>query len=276
MKARLVFGVPLFQAAEHLPEALESLLDQRGVNCAYVCVDDGRDEKTPEVVRRYTQRDPRLHYERNHERLGLALNWRRAFEVAVALHPEAEFFAWGSDHDVWHPHFAGRLVRALDRRPDAKLAYAREAVLTPQRALRRRTPCIDTTSIPSRAETVWRLAREMRAGQMVYGVFRIDAVHRAGGFRQVLFPDRLLLTEVALQGHLVEVPETMWYRRKTADFSTERQVRAIFPHGAPAWTRLPWWVTHACALARTWGAGPASLYLAANGSRAAVSRLPRR
>jgi glycosyltransferase involved in cell wall biosynthesis len=275
MTPRVVFGVPLFQGDEHLPEALESLLGQRGVECAFVCVDDGGGDRheTARIVEGYAREDHRLHYDANARRLGLALNWRRAFEAAVERYPGAEYFAWGSDHDVWHPDYARRLVRALDRRPDATLAYAREAVLTPERVLHPRRPAIDTSGIGSRTVKLWRLAREMRAGQMVYGVFRVEALHRAAGLRQVLFPDRLVLTEAALQGQLIEVPEVLWYRRKIADFSVERQVKAIFPDGAPLWSHLPWWLTHSGVLARNCGPGAAVLFLAANGSRAAAARL---
>lgn len=276
MSTRLVFGLPLYGAAEHLPEALESLLSQRGVECAIVGVDDGGDEETGRIVARCAGRDARLHYERNPRRVGLAANWRRAFEVATSIHAEADYFAWASDHDVWHPDFARRLVRLLDRRPDAVLAYSRDAVIGPGGNLRRRPPSIDTSGIGSRAVKLWRMAREMRAGQMVYGVFRVEALRRAGGFRDVLFPDRLVLTEAALQGQLVEAPEVLWYKRKTGDFSVERQRKAIFPGGSPRSAALPWWVVHASVLARAWGPGTAAAFLAANGSRAATARLGRR
>ena len=48
------------------------------------------------------------------------------------------------------------------------------------------------------AERLWAMSRKMRAGQMIYGLFRVDAVRRAGGFRDTLYADRLLLCEVAL------------------------------------------------------------------------------
>ena len=60
----------------------------------------------------------------------------------------------------------------------------------------------------------------MSAGNMVYVLYRADALARAGVFRSVLAPDRLLLTELALQGQFVQVPDVLWYRRFTPEVST--------------------------------------------------------
>ena len=271
MSPAVVFGLPLYDAAEHLPEALESLLGQTEPDIAVVCVDDGSDPAVEAIVRRYA--DPRVHYERNPERLGMAANWRRAFARALELHPGAERFAWASDHDVWHPRWAAALGAALDARPDAAMAYARDAVLGERGVLRRRRASIDTSEIAGRRALLWRLAREMRAGQMVYGLFRVPALREAGVFRDVLFPDRLLLTEVALRGHLVEVPEVLWYKRKTGDFGVERQRAALFAGAPPRSARAPWWLVHARCIAREHGPAAGAWFAAANASSVAQRRL---
>ena len=80
-------------------------------------------------------------------------------------------------------------------------------------------------------------------------------------FRYSLLPDRLLLTELSLQGDLRQVPERLFYRRTTGAPSIERQRNAFWPDGAPRWASTPWSVQHvaifAGVLAR--GGGPAGL-----------------
>ena len=49
----------------------------------------------------------------------------------------------------------------------------------------------------------------MSAGNMVYGLYRINALERAGVYRHVLVPDRLLFTELALYGQFRQVPQVM-------------------------------------------------------------------
>lgn len=289
--ARVVIGIPVYNGGEPFAEALESLLTQTYRDVRFVLVDDRSDDPTTAIASRYAARDDRVSFHRNTRRLGLTSNWRRAFELATGLYPEAQFFAWGSDHDVWHPRWLETLVHRLDMRPDAAMAYTRHAILEPGRTLGSRGGAsLDTSGTATAAARLWTMSRRMRGGQMIYGLFRVDAVRRAGGFRDVMVADRLLLTEVALQGQLVEVPEALWYRRPTSSFSIDRQRRTCFPHGAPLHTRAPWWLVHSASLAWTIGAGRAEnrvaprraaplvagTALVANASQAMSSRARRR
>ena len=78
-------------------------------------VDDCSSDETAEIVARYAGDDERIHFSRNDRRLGLVGNWRRAFELANELHPDLDYFAWGSDHDAWHPRWLESLVPELER-----------------------------------------------------------------------------------------------------------------------------------------------------------------
>ena len=71
-------GIPLYNHADLLPAALDSLLAQNRRDLALVLVDDRSTDATPEVARAYASSDPRVSYEQNAARLGLVGNWRRA------------------------------------------------------------------------------------------------------------------------------------------------------------------------------------------------------
>jgi len=244
----VVFGLPLYNAAARLPEAIESLLSQTIADVSLVLVDDCSTDGTAEIAERYRSLDPRVSYERNETRLGLTRNWHRTFERAVAIHPNAAYFAWASDHDVWHPRWAEVLVAELERRPEAQLAVPDIAILEEDSALRFARPSGETGDATGSAALRRVIAGGMRAGHGIYGLFRVDAVRAAGGFRHVLAADRLLLAEVALRGPLLRVPEALWYRRLTAPFSLERQRRSCFPDRRPLYAHLPWFVVHTAVL----------------------------
>ena len=122
---RVVIGAPLYNHAAYLPEALESLLTQTQREFRLVCVDDHSTDATGEVVRSYAAHDSRIVYRRNPKRLGMIDNWRHAFDLAMEDSPDAEFFAWASDHDIWHPRWLQALVDVLEQCPDVVLAYPR-------------------------------------------------------------------------------------------------------------------------------------------------------
>jgi len=87
------------------------------------------------------------------------------------------------------------------------------------------------------------------SGDMVYGLMRVDALRRAGIFRRVLRPDRLLMTELTLQGRILQVPEVLWFRRQSMGTSVERQHRSLVLEGdEPRWFAWPPWFQHTLVL----------------------------
>ena len=247
---RVIVGAPLYNHAGELSVALESLLRQTYQDYVVLLVDDASTDDTATIARHYARADDRVSYYGNTRRLGMVGNWRRAFRLARTTYPEAEYFAWASDHDLWHPRWLEALVHALDTTPEVVLVYplnrriAADGQLTSKRPWR-----FDTAGVTNRWRRFLLTIRHMSAGNMTYGLARVAAIERAGVFRHVLVPDRLLLTELALEGQFSQVREVLWYRRWYGKiFSLGRQRRAFFPEGRPLHAYVPWWISHAVAL----------------------------
>lgn len=241
---RVVIGATLYNRAEYLPEALESLLSQTYRDYLLLLVDDGSTDRTRDILQFYASSDDRLIVRHNSSRLGMINNWRRAFEIALEVAPDLEYFAWASDHDVWHPRWLSALVAELDQHPEAILAYPRVLRIADRGEVLRRPWLFDTAGIQEPAERLRLACAHMRAGDMVYGLFRASVLARAGVFRPVLVPDRLLLAELALYGEFRQVPEVLWYRRFENLASVARQRASFFPDGVPAYAYLPYWLQH--------------------------------
>jgi glycosyltransferase involved in cell wall biosynthesis len=246
-----VIGVPVYENVAQLRSAIESLLAQDHPSFAIVAVDDSSSVEPGEILREYERTDPRLHYARNPARLGLIRNWRRAFELARDLHPEASYFAWGSDHDLWEPSWLPTLAAELDDHPEAVLAYPLNDLISASEQ-RLRGPRYFDTRGDRRAVRFARVLRRMIAGDMVYGLARVDGLERCGVIRDVVFPDRLLLTELSLQGEFRQIPDLLWHRRVLSGDRVRMPARrsALFAGGPPRSAHLPWWLAHAAALAR--------------------------
>lgn len=250
---RVVFGVTLYNHAQHLRESIDSLVSQKYPDFAIVLVDDQSTDDTPQIAVEYADAFPNVSYHRNDRRLGLARNWREAFLLARARYPAMEYFAWASDHDVWHPRWLPAMVRALEENPRALLAYPFSIRLTDERNdFRKHSRSFDTHGMSSRANRLLRAVWTMKAGNMVYGLFRADALEQGGIFRTALLPDRLLLAELSLIGEFVQVPQILWYRRYRFEVSVARQRQSIFPEGAPFHSYLPWWMVHGAVMVWQW------------------------
>lgn len=240
---RVVLGMPAYNRPETLPRTLESLFSQTCLDFALVIVDDLPSPEVAAVVERYRSIFPRLHYEANTTRLGMVANWRKVFERARALYPSAPYFAWVSDHDLWHARWLEELVAVLDAEPGVVLAYPENLRMLPHRSEIARKE-FETAGVTSRAERMRRSSRFMLAGNMIYGLMRAEALAAAGVFRAVVTPDRQVLLALSLFGQVRQVPEVLWYREILRGFDIDRQRSVFFPQGAPFYVYLPSHLQH--------------------------------
>lgn len=248
----MVVAAPLFNRSTYLQGAVESLLAQSYSDFSLILVDDCSSDETPALAEAFAARDERVTFARNERRLGMIGTWRRAFDLALELVPSAEFFAWGSDHDRWHPEWLRSLVEELDRAPQAVLAYPQSVRITETDEVVRGPWEFDTAGVSTPGKRLRSACLGMAAGSMVYGLYRAAAVARAGTFRRVLNPDRLLLAELSLQGEFRQVPVVLWERRFTGLASRARQRRSFFPDGVPWHAYLASWPVHASVLLWTY------------------------
>ena len=252
---RVIIGSPLFNHAKDFREAIESILGQTFTDFALVLVDDCSTDETPAIAREYAALDPRVTYLVNDSRLGLVVNAVRAFDLARERHPEAEYFAWASDHDLWHPRWLQELVETLDRHPEVALAYPLNRRIGPAgEVLARKAWSFHTFGVADPWARLSLSIRKMSAGNMVYGLYRVPLLAKAGVYRRVLVPDRLLMTELAVYGQFKQVPQVLWFRRWYGRiFSLGRQRKTFFPGGRPLYMYAPWWISHGVSLFWTFG-----------------------
>lgn len=250
----VALGLTAHNNAAFLREALTSILAQTYRDFMLVCVDDGSSDETQAILLEFSRKDARIHLVRNDERAGMVAAWRKAFDFATAVAPDARYFAWISDHDVWDRLWLERMVTALEARSDVVLAYPLTVMIDTAGNVRKRParpPRFDTENTTDAADRVAYTARHLKgAGNMVYGLFRVAALRRAGVFRNVLLPDRLLMMDMASQGRLLQVDEVLWRRRVVGEASLLRQRHTLFTDGnRPRHVRLPWALQHAAGFA---------------------------
>jgi glycosyltransferase involved in cell wall biosynthesis len=274
---RVAVGATLFNKAAYFEDAVESLLAQTYRDFTLVLLDDASTDETPAIARRFADADDRVVFVRNEERVGMLENWRRAYYLAKEATPGLEYFAWGSDHDVWEPRFLERLVAELDSDPSIVLAYPRSTRIDDHGAvIREHRTTLDTVGIRSPLRRVFLASSQMVAGNIVYGLIRAEALEHAAVFRDVMYPDRLLVPELAVAGGFRFVPEQLWQRRfEWRDDRASRQRRAFWPGVAPWHAWLPAWVTHAVVLLRAHGPRAAGWYVAGFSVRIAELRRKR-
>jgi glycosyltransferase involved in cell wall biosynthesis len=238
-------GVPVHNAERHVEEALRSILGQASDRLAVVVVDDVSSDRSPEIIREVA--GDQAVVERSDRPLGLVGAWRRAFELALERHPDAEYFAWGSDHDVWEPAWLESLAQALDAHPEAVFAWPLlDAIDEDGAPFKRGIRWFNTAGVDDPIKRIRMFATTRRAGDMVYGLYRIAALRRVGAFPFILQPDRAFLARLALEGQFLQIEEVLWHRRYRRGVvpTMRRQRLSLWGGSPPLWARVPWRIQH--------------------------------
>ncbi|CAB1056251.1 hypothetical protein D1BOALGB6SA_987 [Olavius sp. associated proteobacterium Delta 1] len=245
-KPQVYLGMPLYNQTQFLPQALSSILAQTYRDFRLLVVDDSTEPGPQAIIKQFASQDNRIIYMKNRSRKGMVGNWRSCFQQAG----KPDYYAWVSDHDVWHPQWLESMILALNANPEAVLVYPRWVSIDLEgRRHPKKKPFVFSTGGLSEAQRIRAVCRDApKFGYMVYGLFRAPALRRSGVFRRVLFPDAILMHELCLQGHFIQVDAELWYRRKNAAFSIARQKRSLFVQ-KPWYLFLPWPLVNAAALA---------------------------
>ena len=169
--------------------------------------------------------------------------WRRAFKLAMKASRKAGYFAWVSDHDIWHRKWLEMMVKELDQNPKLALAYPLTQFVDKSGELvYKHVPLFSNHGL-SNVEARFRYTTSnlRGSGNTVYGLFRSRALSQAGVFRPTLLPDRLLMIELSLHGQIKQVFSSYWYRRQLAESTLARQKESLFADGHIASAaKWPW------------------------------------
>lgn len=222
---RVSFAIPVRNGERFLGRALDSLLAQDFDDFEIVVCDNASTDKTPEVMRRYAERDPRVRCILNEEDIGQIENFNRVYELS-----RGEFFRWMGADDWLEPEYARKCVAVLDTRPDA-------VGVTTQWRFMDDAGHIETIDVPGPrvdASTPYqRLCLTLRLLQNpqallfdpIYSLIRRDALQRTGLLPINPWTDRLLALELSLLGSFCHLDDCLSTRRAAFERWKERLPR---------------------------------------------------
>lgn len=207
-------GLPIFNGAAYLREALDSVLSQTYDDFELIVSDNASTDETAEICRDYAARDSRLRVFRAEANRGASWNHNYAVELA-----RGRFFKWIAADDMIAPQFLELCVAELEREPDVVLCHSgtlevdeRGEVLSSYRhGLRLSSP-----EVPERFHDL------INVGYMcyeVYGVIRTDALRAAGPLGSFVESDVLLLAKLGLRGRFRLLDQDLFLHREHPDRS---------------------------------------------------------
>lgn len=223
---RVSIGLPVYNGARFVEQAIVSLLAQTYFDVELIVVDNASTDETEAVCRRMAAQDERIRYVRNASNVGAAANFNKTFELS-----RGEYFKWAAADDVCLPTFIERCVEILDVDPKAVLAFPDPVFVnadgSPLPYSEEHQAFIDENG----KKWYWRSADRYRLStsdpiarfdqillrtyvcQEIFGLIRRDALTGTPLIADYYGSDKVLLAELSLKGRLRRVPEELFVRR---------------------------------------------------------------
>ncbi len=201
-------GLPVYNGARFLAQALDSLLAQTYRDFELIISDNASSDATPAICADYAARDGRIRYIRQPVNIGAPRNW--SFVVTVA---RGTYFKWASCNDLCAPEMIERCVSVLVQQPQAVLCYGRTSLVdaeTGEEELYSGDVAIDD-ELPS--DRLASLMSKLRLNNAQSGLIRADALRDTGLDRPYPAGDIPLMIELVLRGSFVLLPNVLLFRR---------------------------------------------------------------
>jgi len=211
-RPEVTVGLPVYNGAEFIEQALEGLLGQTYRNFTLLISDNASTDGTWEILQAWAARDDRIVLHRQETNIDMVPNFRYVLDQA-----DTEYFMWHSYDDWREPNFLEELIRVFASVPECAAACSATSWIYPGRAVERREPFPD----PLAASRRWRVVQTLRhsSGGWYYGLYRTEDLRKAQIFAEafgfVWGNDRILILYFILNDKVRGTNKTTFVGRKT-------------------------------------------------------------
>ena len=208
-------GVPVYNGADDLPFAVESLLAQSYPNLEIIISDNASTDRTQQIALEFAARDRRVRYHRLERNIGAWRNFDQLRNLATG-----EYFMWNGADDIRPPNAINSLVQALMKNPQAVMAHG--PIIAKLGELEMHRPNEMDLSSAGSSQRVRVLTARMQHIAMEYGLCRLATLRGAiyAAFdrygNELYGSDFLLCLQMCFLGPIEYVPSPMIvYRIRT-------------------------------------------------------------
>lgn len=205
-------GLPVKNGEGFIDKALDCLLAQTYENLELIISDNASDDNTGDICLRYAEKDQRIIYRRQDQRVGAQKNFDH-----VARQARGEYFMWAAADDLWAPRFVEMLVKELEAHPESGLAMSALEKRKPSGELVETIRYIGPNAINDRSY-LWVAMKTATATTpfhiFIYGLFRTPLLIGAldVGMLDVPSQDRIFMMQIALSTSFRYVDEVLHTR----------------------------------------------------------------
>jgi glycosyltransferase involved in cell wall biosynthesis len=237
---RVSVGMPVYNGARHVREAILSLLNQTFTDFELIISDNASTDETGLICEEFARRDSRIRYYRNTRNMGAAANYNRVFALS-----NAEYFKWAAHDDICGPAFLEKCVQVLDNDRSVVLCYPKAILI--DEVGDRISDYDDGFHLVSSSASERLRAYFTAPGVFhpVFGVIRRPALERTPLIANYVGSDLVLLAQLALSGKFHEVDDRLFGRRehlaRSGNLPINQYARWWNPDNRGWWCYFPRW-----------------------------------
>lgn len=238
----ITVGLPVFNGAPFLRQAIDTLLAQTYRDFELIVSDNASTDDTVAIVEEYVARDSRVRLVRHPENIGAARNWNSLVPLA-----RGRYFKWASCNDYVAPAALARYFAELES-DESLILCAGRTILVSDDGTELGLYARDVDAMQVRASDRFRhIRRNIALNNLQSGLIRTELLRATSLERIYPGGDLVLVAELALYGRLKLLPEPLFYRRVGASSSTlslsGHELQRFWSANATS-RRLPLWRTH--------------------------------
>ncbi|UCG57947.1 MAG: glycosyltransferase family 2 protein [Phycisphaerales bacterium] len=209
-KPSVSIGMPVFNGANYITEALDSLLAQTYTDFEIIISDNASTDGTEEICRAYARKDRRIRYLRNKTNLGAVKNYNRVFALS-----SGEYFKWAAHDDMCAPEYLERCVDVLSQHPSVTICHPKTVIVDESgERMGNWEDDLDFRSTKAHERFHDYLFRRARLWNAIFGVIRASELRKTPLFGNYLGCDKVLLGELVLLGEVHQLPDRLFLRRR--------------------------------------------------------------
>jgi glycosyltransferase involved in cell wall biosynthesis len=209
-------GIPTYARPDGLRRTLECITGQTYENLEILVSDNASPgDKTPQVVKAFSQHDVRINYVRHPVNIGAYRNFKFVLDNAMG-----KYFMWFADDDACDKEFIAELVACFQRDPTVALAMSDVRIIedTTNKVSEVRLSSIRIEHALRNWKTVGRLFFAYPTTNIffcIYGLYRTDILKRckfnyASKWKGITFASEVpILAQIASHGKIVSVPKIL-------------------------------------------------------------------
>ena len=206
-KPLVSIGLMVYNEGRFIKETIDSLLAQSYENLEILCCDNCSTDDSSDICLAAARDDERMRYIRHDENIGAPANSIFALKEA-----RGRYFMWAAGHDTWEPDLISSCVSALEKRPEASIAYGSSTWIDVDgNVLGKEAGWYDTRGLDPMLRfffAFWGNAHP------ILGVIRTQYLRDIPKIFTCIGADQILLTDLALRGDFIHVRDASWCRRQ--------------------------------------------------------------